>query len=212
MKLFDQEGILDADVMDALYELGNVGVGMASVALGKILGMRVSIDPPKVQPAGADISALIPDEPDKVAVGILMSMENTLSGAVLFLVEKEFITQAVAKMTGTLYDDVSLLEEEESLSAVQELANIMAAAYMKAFGSYSGLRIYLAPVMVGVDMIGALVSYPLAQLSMENGRIICIDTSFSLVGEENQPMQNASHILMLPDESSIEKLMQSLGL
>ena len=43
MNLFDQDGRLDSDVEDALSELGNVGVGMASITIGRILGVRVEL-------------------------------------------------------------------------------------------------------------------------------------------------------------------------
>ena len=55
MKLFDQDGKLDEDVQDALYELGNVGVGMASITIGRILGVRVELAAPNVVPV-AEVS------------------------------------------------------------------------------------------------------------------------------------------------------------
>ena len=48
MKLFDQSGKLDADVQDILYELGNVGVGMASITIGRLLGVRIELVSPNV--------------------------------------------------------------------------------------------------------------------------------------------------------------------
>ena len=39
MELFGQDGKLDTDVQDVLYELGNVGVGMA-----RIKGSKASVD------------------------------------------------------------------------------------------------------------------------------------------------------------------------
>ena len=50
MRMFDQDGNLDADIQDALYEVGNVGLGMASITIGQILGMRVLLASPLVVP------------------------------------------------------------------------------------------------------------------------------------------------------------------
>ena len=50
MRMFDQDGNLDADIQDALYEVGNVGLGMASITIGQILGMRVLLESPLVVP------------------------------------------------------------------------------------------------------------------------------------------------------------------
>ena len=43
MKIYDENGLIDSDVQEVLYELGNVGLGMASVAIGKLMGLRLNI-------------------------------------------------------------------------------------------------------------------------------------------------------------------------
>lgn len=43
MKIFDSEGYIDSEVQEILYELGNVGLGMASITLGRIMGVRMHI-------------------------------------------------------------------------------------------------------------------------------------------------------------------------
>lgn len=212
MVVFNQEGKLHEDVVDALYELGNVGMGMASIALGKILGVRVVIQPPTVMSVDSDVSAVIPDAQDEVAVGILMAMEQTFGGAVLFIVDRIFIEDAVASMTGRHLQGIEMIEDEESLSAVQELANIMAAACMKAIGSYTGVKIFLSPVMVGVDMVGALVAFPVAQLSLKCSKAICVDTRFSLMDAQGNRSADAGRIIMMPDEESVTRLMEALGM
>ena len=42
MKIYDENGLIDSDVQEVLYELGNVGLGMASVAIGKLMGLRLN--------------------------------------------------------------------------------------------------------------------------------------------------------------------------
>ena len=41
MKIYDEEGYIDSDVHEILYELGNVGIGMASVTVGNMIGLRM---------------------------------------------------------------------------------------------------------------------------------------------------------------------------
>lgn len=209
MKVFDG-GNLNEDIADALYELGNVGVGQASTALGKMLGVGVSISIPKVVPVEMNMKNIIGDNPEKVAMGIMMSMEKTLGGVVMFIIEKDYISNIIYKLTGKRYTDESMVEDEESLSAIQEVANIMAASYMKAIGTYTGIRMFLSPVMVGVDMVGALISFPIAQMSMNCKKAVSVDTSFGIMDENGHTSQQAGRIIMLPDEDSVEKLMNAL--
>lgn len=201
-------GKVDQEVADILYELSNVGVGMASVALGKMFGANISIGIPSVVPVEANIENIVRDDPEKVVIGILMSLEMTLSGAVLFLVDGVFLTDLIEKLTDRRLVGDELVEDPDSLSAIQEVANIMAASYMKAIGAYTGICIYLSPVMVGVDMIGALISYPVAQLGLNNADSICIDTSFSVMGEEKQ--RTAGRIIMFPNETSVQQIVDAL--
>lgn len=201
-------GEINPEIADTLSELGNVGVGLASIALSKLFGAGISIGIPKVVPVASDIEDIIRDDPEKIAIGILMSLEKTLSGAVLFVIDGAFLSDLVRKLTGLTLSGEELVLNEESLSAISEVANIMAASYMKAVGAYTGIRIYLSPVMVGVDMIGALISYPVAQMGIGNGAAICVDTSFSVMGETGG--NTAGRVIMFPDETSVEQMIQAL--
>lgn len=212
MSIYNEKGELFPDIKDVLSELSNVGVGMASVALGKIIGMRVSIEPPRVVPGAEAMEGLLGLDPQEVAVGIIMSMEKTLGGVVLFIIEKDFIFDAVRIMTGKENCDMSFLEDEDCVSAIQELANIMAAACVKAFGDYTRIKIYLSPTMMGLDMVGALISFPLAQMEYTLEKAICIDTKISLLDNQHHVMQNVGRSIIMPDEKSVIKLMAALGM
>lgn len=203
---------IDSDVKDAITEFGNICVGRTSVALGKILGMRVYIEPPTVRTGDFDLLADIGADRSRVMVGILMSMEDNVKGAMLFIVEKEFIIDAVRIMTKKDIKDLSLMEDEENLSAVRELANIMAASYMKELDDYLGIPIFLAPMMVGVDMVGALVSFPLAYMEYSSKNVISIEAKFAVVDEHGSQTQDQGHIIVFPDEDSVIKLAKALGL
>lgn len=202
-------GKVDPDIADTLYELSNVGVGMASIALGKMLGVSISIGIPSVVPVEVNIDAIVRDDPEKIAIGIIMSLERTLSGAVLFLIDSLFLTELIQKLIGKELFGDELVEDEDSLSAISEVANIMGASYMKAIGSYTGIRIYLSPVMVGVDMIGALISYPIAELGINNADAICVDTSFAVMGEQQQ--KTVGRVIMFPNESSVSQIIEALS-
>lgn len=202
-------GKIDPEIQDALAELGNVGVGLASVALEKMLGTGIAIGIPRVTPAAENIEAIVADDPEKVGIGILMSLESEITGSVLFVIDSEFMSMLVGKLVSKELHGEELVEDIDSLSAIQEIGNIMAASYMKSLGTYTGIDIYLAPVMVGVDMIGALISYPLALLGISSSETVCIDTSFSLMSDDNR--KSVGRVLMFPDENSLNRIIDALN-
>lgn len=204
-----QNGEINPDIADALYELGNVGVGMASAALSELLGAGVSIGIPRVA-AWSAIPLIAPDERDDFAVGVLMSLQKTLGGAVLFVIDSGFLTELVRKLTGLERSGFGLVEDEESLSAICEAANIMAASYMKALGAYTGIRIYLSPVMAGADTVEGLIGYAAEQLAERDAAgSVCVETGFSVANGTGGG--SAGRVIMFPDESSVEKIVGALN-
>lgn len=55
MNIFKTNGELEQDAIDVLYELGNVGVGTAIMAIGNIRQMEIHIDTPNVITVKSDI-------------------------------------------------------------------------------------------------------------------------------------------------------------
>lgn len=214
MEIFKNDGMIEEDVADALYELGNVGVGMASVTIGKITGVRVHIGTPSVVPVDKKIEDMvdIANDTEKEEIGILMNFVDTMQGVVLFVLNEDFVSFAIEKMTGEKYSGKQFLEDEDCLSAIQEFSNMMAAGYVKAIGKYTGIRIYMSPVMVDRDVPEAILSNTLNYLAKSCKAAICIDTKFSILENENDDITDAGRVIMLPDDDSVKKLVEAMGL
>ncbi|MCH3914168.1 MAG: chemotaxis protein CheC [Acidaminococcaceae bacterium] len=212
MKLFHDNQEINTDATDVLSELGNVGVGKAAKILGDLLGKRVILHTPRVLSLQNNLNLVADIEPERLMVGILMRLTNNLGGMVLILIDVDCVLDMEEKITGVRYTPQQLTEDELALSIVQEMANMMAASYMNAIGEYTGLRIYLTPTMVGVDMAAALLSYPLAEMSMSGENVICIDSCFYAETGKEKAEHHEGRMLILPDEESAHKLIEAMGL
>lgn len=212
MKLFRDSRTVTPEVADVLCEIGNVGVGKATDKLSRLMGKRIILRTPHMLSLNSGLDAVSDMAPDQVAVGILMRMTAELEGIVLVLLDTAYVSELVLKLTGVYYPGEHLVEDENSLSVVHEIANILAASYMNAIGSYTSLRIYLTPMMVGLDMAAALVSYPLAEMSISGENVVGIDSSFSTRPEVNGVQACEGRILIMPNEKSVKKIMDALGL
>ena len=177
MELFQGNGQLDEDVEDILYELGNVGVGMVSTTIGSMLGVRAEIGIPVITKADMHIVEQI-DKKQTEKIGIYLNFANTLNGAVLLLMDMQFIHQIVEVLLEQPVAEQKLLTDEESASAIAEFANIIVASYMNAMGSYTGIRIFVTPVSVKLGYADELVEDALQNLNLCCNEAICVNTDF----------------------------------
>lgn len=212
MKLFDQDGKLDSDVEDVLYEMGNVGVGMASITIGKILGVRVELETPKVIPAGEVSDQTLLESIEHENIGIWMKFETPLKGSVLFILKQTFVYDVVEKMTGSRYEENALYENEVAFSAITEFANMLSAAYMKAIGKYTGMRIFMSPFMLVFDKERISLGEILEKQGTVANKAIWIETSFQLLDKEGDKTSDFGRVVMLPDDDTVQLLLEALGL
>lgn len=210
MKLFSQDGKLDTDVQDVLYELGNVGVGMASITMGRILGVRIELASPNVIPVAGMSDQTLLSHIGEDDVGIWMRFAPPLCGSVLFILKCSFVYGVVDKMTGMQCEEEQLYTNEIAFSAVTEFANMLSAAYMKAVGNYTNMRIYLSPYMFMIKNERIKLGTKLPEKEVKADQAIWVETKFQLL-EEGGKTDDAGRVVMLPDDDTVEMLMKALG-
>lgn len=197
MNIFNEEGLIDSDVQDVLYELGNVGLGSASVTIGRIMGLRLHIGVPQIAPMDEKLAAEMVNFDGRL--GIMMKFQKTLKGSMLISIKEEFVDKVVERMAEK--EGISC-DESERISVIQEFANIICAAYLKAVGQYTDMCIYVKPAGFNDIAINDIMT--------KCHKAICIDTSFTVVYENGDSLDDVGHVIMLPDEESAGKLIEPL--
>ena len=192
--------------LDALKEIGNIGSGNAATALSSMLERAVNIAVPtiKVLDYNAVVEAL--GGPEQLLVGILFGISGDITGMIMFLLHKEFAHMVLSSLVGSEFDGCSELDEMDQ-STIQEVGNIMAASYVNAMASLTGLTIDISVPNMNVDMAGALLSVPAIYYANISDRIILIEDEF-----DHDQEGAASHILLIPEVEGLQKIMDSLGL
>lgn len=195
MKIINEEGLIDSEVSDILYELGNVGLGSASITLGKLMGVRMHIGIPNIVTVD-EIEAKKLINRDGCTV-ITMEFQKNLKGLLVVVINDNFIGKIISKMAGAEEN----LDEIESKSVLQEFANIIGAAYLKAISRYTNLRIYVKPAVInGVSQ----------EKTLEFSKAICVDTGYSASLENGDVIEDVGRVIILPDEESVGKLIEPL--
>lgn len=207
MKIYNEEGLIDSDVQEILYELGNVGLGMASITIGKLIGLRMHIGVPTVVPVG---QILQENQPDNSKAGILLDFQKDMGGSMLFMLDQDFVTEVVEKTSETEHMDSKNMDEQERMSVLQEFANMTSAAYLKAVGQYTGLRIFVKPVWTKFENRNELISEVLERSEKRFSKVVCVEAAYTIVYENGGKREDVGHVIMLPDERTVEKLIQPL--
>lgn len=192
--------------MDVLREIGNVGSGNAATALSTMLDKAVNITVPKIKILTFGEVATALGGPENIVVGLLLQLSDDVGGIMMFLLEKNFAASTITTLTGMEMESFPELDDM-GVSVMSEIGNIMAASYVNAISTMTSLKINISVPEIAVDMVGALLSVPAIYFANVSDKIIFIENAFNCDGENL-----SSHILMIPDVESLEKIMTMLGL
>lgn len=192
--------------LDVLKEIGNIGAGNAATSLADMLMTPIDISVPVVRILDYEEATERLGGPETMIVGLMIQLEGDFQGMIMFLLEKEFAIHTLNTLMGTEINSFTELDEV-ALSAFKELANIMAASYVNAIASMTGMRIDLTVPDLCIDMLGAILSVPAIHYANISDKIILIEGEFN--GEDSK---STNHVLLLPDVESLDKIMSVLGI
>ncbi len=191
--------------LDVLREIGNIGTGNAATSLSSMLQKSVNISVPTINILEYQQVTDLLGGPENMIVGILFTLRGDVKGMMMFLLEQEFTHTVLNALLGQELTDFSQIDEM-SMSALQEIGNIMAASYVNAIAQLTSLTIDISVPSTCIDMAGAILSVPAICFGNISDHIILIQDSF------NSDSDNlVSHILLIPEVDSLDKIMTHLG-
>lgn len=191
--------------IDCLQEIGNIGSGNAASSLSAMLSKTVTMDVPKVQVMDYQAVIDVMGGPEKIITAILVTFKGDIKGMMMFLLENAFAEIVVNTFMGKEHIDVIEMDEADS-SAVKEMGNIMAGAYLSALAAMAEFTIEMDPPSMTVDMMGALMNAPMMMLDDVGDKVLFIDDGFKI---DNVSIE--ANILLVPEMESLDILMKKLG-
>lgn len=197
--------------LDVLREVGNIGAGNAATSLSKLLNKTIDMKVPDVQIVSFDEMMEMAGGSENIVAGVFLRLEGEITGSMFFVLPLEQANKFIQAMIG---DPTINLDEqpydEIALSALQELGNILSGSYLSSLSDFTNLSLYPSVPALAIDMVGAIVSYGLIELSQVSDYAIVINTQLS--DKENMFSDEVNgHFFLLPDPDSFTTLFQSLG-
>ena len=194
--------------IDVLREIGNIGAGNATTAIASMLNLTIDMKVPKVElRAVEDLGGAICPEEETI-VGIFLEVQHDISGSMMFLMRLNSAHYLVNRLMGGMggSDLESGQFSEMELSAMKEIGNIIAGSYLSALSTMTNLVITPSVPYIAVDMAAAILSVPAIQFGQFGDNALLIETEF---GDD---VMMEGYFILLPDEDSYDKILQSLGI
>ncbi len=191
--------------LDAIREIGNIGAGNSATALSQLINKKIDMNVPKVSvvPLG-DIPDLV-GGPDRMVAGIFLRVYGKAPGSVLFLMTKESALYLSERLVGVQKENIDELTEMDQ-SAIMEIGNILAGAYLNALSYYTKLTLLPSIPSMAVDMAGAILNIIIAQLGEMGDHALVIETQFL---SEDDGING--QFFLVPDPGSLQIILNAIG-
>lgn len=190
---------------DVLKEIGNIGAGNATTALSQMMNIKIDMSVPNVALIPiTEIAGMIGSE-ETIVVGILLGMDGDVNGMMMFLFTEKSAHTIVSTLLGMAPDMTAEIGEME-FSALSEIGNIIAGAYLSALSSLTGLTVLPTVPALTIDMAGAILSVPAIEYGKIGDKVLFIETN---LGEDDSL---SGYIVMVPELESYGKILTSLGI
>lgn len=196
---------LTALQLDALREIGNVGAGNAATALSQILNKKIDMTVPKVAILPLGEVPEVVGGPDSMVAGVYLRMFGPAPGSILFLLPRESAFCLVDMLMGKEQGTTKLLNSMDE-SALMEIGNILAGAYLNALSFFTKLTLLPSIPALALDMAGAILSVILIQLGQMGDHALVIETEFT-----TESKGVSGHFFLIPDPGSLSTILSAIG-
>jgi len=191
--------------MDAIREVGNIGAGHASTALGQMIGEKVSITVPEATMIEVEKIPEVVGGPETLIVGIYLRLLGDANGNALLTFEKDQALYLADMMLRKKESKPQIMNEEKE-AALKELGNILMGAYLTALSTFLGFNIIPSIPYLAYDMAGAVVDLVTIELGRHVDSAMFIKTDFSLTDR----VLGGNFLIFFEPESS-NKILSALG-
>ncbi len=198
---------IDSTRFDVLKELGNIGAGNATTALSQMINAKVDMSIPRVELLEfKDLSDIVGGA-ETIVAGILLMLEGDIDGMMMFMLDRLSAHRLVSLLMGVEISEGREFSEME-ISALKEIGNIIAGAYLSSLSTLTSLKIISSVPYLSIDMAGAILSVPAIEFGKVGDKALLIQSRF---GEEGENAING-YFIMIPTVESYGKIMKSLGM
>lgn len=190
--------------VDVLREIGNIGAGNATTAIASMLSLRINMLVPKVELLEASKLGESVFNEEEVVVGIFLEIQSDIEGSMMFLLKMDSARYLVNRLM-MRDSDYDAEFDEMDLSAIKEIGNIIAGAYLSALATMTNLVITPSIPYLAIDMAASILSVPAIEFGSYGDKALLIETEF---GDD---VMIEGYFILMPEQASYDKILTALG-
>ncbi len=190
--------------LDAIQEVGNIGVGNAATALSQMVNKKVEITVPYVRIASITEVADYTGGAEAVVVATYVKVLGDVNGYMALIFDEQSTKRLISLLTNK--ENPIDLNDEMSESVVKEIGNILSSNFMIALASMTKLITSPSVPALAIDMGGAIMNSIVADTVVTADFVVIIDTIFSIEGETI-----TGNFIFIPTPTSLSLILSSLG-
>jgi chemotaxis protein CheC len=194
---------LDDIQLDAIREVGNIGAGHAATALSQLIEKKIFIKVPQVLFLSLDEIITLVGGPQALIAGVTMHVLGDVSAKIVMILPRASAVQLATMLTKQQADERQILTALEH-SAIKEVGNILAGAYLNALTEFLGLMLLQSVPQLVFDLAEAVVA-EIGKGMPEDVKVLCIETTFT---EPNRIING--HFFLIPEKSSLDQILKAI--
>jgi chemotaxis protein CheC len=192
---------LDKERLHALQEMSMVGMDHAAIALSQLMKREIRLKVPRVMTMDVACLSEFLGGNHQMVIGVYLQILGDARGNIMMIFTREDAINMLGLLLSRDKGRGTLMTELE-VSALKEVGNILASAYLNALGDRFKMTLIPSVPLLTMDMAGAVVDYVLNELG-EGGEVsVLIDTEFS-EGDNSF----SGHFFLLPAFSSFDVML-----
>ena len=203
LKSYEDMNLQELDVMK---EMSSIGTSHAATALSKLLQKEVRITIPEISILSYEETVDRIGHMEELVAATLVQMKNEVEGLMLFIFKMDLANAVLGKLLERHYQSFEELDEMD-FSALEEIGNIIICSYVNAFTQLVGVEIDLSVPSSTINMLGGILTVPIAEYGYETDKLMYINAEFIMDGEKL-----SDGLLMLPDIKSLNSILEKLGI
>ena len=202
LKSYEDMNLQELDVMK---EISSIGTSHAATSLSKLLQKEVRISIPEVSVLSYEETVDRMGNIEELVAATLVQMSNEVNGLMLFVFKLDMANVVLEKLIGRKYESFEEMDELD-YSALEEVGNIIICSYVNAFAQLVDVGIDLSVPSSTVNMLGGVLTVPIAEYGYETDKLMYINAEFIMDGTKL-----SDGLLMLADIESLNNILVKLG-
>ncbi len=192
--------------LDALVEVGNIGMGHAATSLSKMLHRKVTMTVPYINMLPVERLPEIFGNVEALVAGVYLQISGDAGGKILLMFPRECALNMADLLMDRPMGTTKVLSQIDQ-SALKEVGNILIGSHLTALNQFTGLRLRQSVPQLAFDMIGAIMDFVIIELSQIAADALVIETQ--LLEPTNRIK---GYFIFLLDPESPTKILNALGM